>query len=293
MRDSFRVIEAIDADDERAADKALEHVLDERQSLRTVGETGESHGLDADRKDADAHRPLGKGEIKIVAVQAAFAREVAAEIEGVVSGLEADKIVFAERWHEALVVRQCGQHFRRWARDVKEEADTVLVAALAERLAERHQVIIMHPDEILRPEHIVQLAREVIIDTQIAAQIAARELGKVNAVVQDRPQHAIGEAVVVFLVVLLREIERDIGDLVVHNLPRCDLGARGDLPAPAEPDAGRVLEGPVHGDFQSAGVRLYIFRGNGDPIRDYDELRQERSSQLRDSLIAVKPTFPR
>jgi hypothetical protein len=61
-----------------------------------------------------------------VAVQTAFTREVAAEIEGVVSGLEADKVVFAERWNEALVVRQRGQHFRRWARDVKEEADTVL-----------------------------------------------------------------------------------------------------------------------------------------------------------------------
>jgi len=274
MPDPFRVIEAIDADDERAAGQALEHVPDERQSLRTVGEMGESHRLDADRKDIDAYRPLGNGEIKIVAVQAAFAREVAAEIKGVVSGLEADKVVFAERWNEALVVRQRGQHFRRWARDVKEEADTVLVAALAERLGERHQVIIMHADEILWPEHIVQFAREVIIDSQIAAQIATRELGKVNAVVQDRPQHAIGEAVVVFLVVLFRKIECNVGDLVVHYLLRCDLGARGDLPAPAEPDAGLVLERPVHGDFQSAGARLCIFLGNGDPIRDYDELRQ-------------------
>src|ERR1039457_3565665 len=34
MPDPFRVIEAIDADDERAAGQALEHVPDERQSLR-------------------------------------------------------------------------------------------------------------------------------------------------------------------------------------------------------------------------------------------------------------------
>jgi hypothetical protein len=48
-----------------------------------------------------------------------------------------------------------------------------------------------------------------------------------------------------------------------------------------------------HRDFQSAGVRLYIFLGNGDPIRGYDQLRQWRSSHFRDSLIAVKPTFLR
>ena len=70
---------------------------------------------------------------------------------------------------------------------MKEKADAILVPALAQRLGERHQMIIMHPDEIIRPEHLVQLAREVIIDTQIAAQIPARELGKIDAVVQDRP----------------------------------------------------------------------------------------------------------
>ena len=59
--------------------------------------------------------------------------------------------------------------------------------ALAQCLGERNQVIIMHPDEVIRPEHLVQLAREVIIDTQITAQIPARELGEIDAVMQDRP----------------------------------------------------------------------------------------------------------
>ena len=51
----------------------------------------------------------------------------------------------------------------------------------------RHQVIIMHPNNVIRPEHLVQLAREVIIDTQITAQIPARELGEIDAIMQDRP----------------------------------------------------------------------------------------------------------
>jgi hypothetical protein len=71
------------------------------------------------------------------------------------------------------VVGQCCQDFWRWARDVKEKADTILVPALAQSFGERHQVIIMHPDEVVRPEHLVQLACEVIIDAQIAAQIPA------------------------------------------------------------------------------------------------------------------------
>jgi hypothetical protein len=64
-------------------------------------------------------------------MQATFAREIAAEVEGVVAGLEADEVVFAERWHETLVVGQSGQHFWRRTRDVKKETDAVLVAAFA------------------------------------------------------------------------------------------------------------------------------------------------------------------
>src|SRR5580700_1499578 len=133
---------------------------------------GGGRGLDADREHVHPNRPVGDDEIEIAAVQAAFTREIAAEIESVIAGLEADEIVFAQRWNETLVVGQRSQYFGRWARDVKEKADAILVSALTQCLGERHQVIIMHPDEVIRPEHLVQLARKVIIDTQIAAQIA-------------------------------------------------------------------------------------------------------------------------
>jgi hypothetical protein len=100
-------------------------------------------------------RPIGEDEIEIVAVQAAFPREVTAEIEGIVAGLEADEIVFAKRWNETLVVRQRSKYFRRRARDVKEKADAVLVPTLAQCLSERNQVIVMHPNEVIRPEHLM------------------------------------------------------------------------------------------------------------------------------------------
>jgi hypothetical protein len=53
---------------------------------------------------------------------------------------------------------------------VKKKTDAILVPALAQRFGKRHQVIITHPDEVIRPEHLVQLARKVIIDTQITAR---------------------------------------------------------------------------------------------------------------------------
>ena len=79
------------------------------------------------------------------------------------------------------------------------------------------------------------MSGEEFVDAKIAAEIAAREFGKVEPVMQDRPQHAVGEAVVEFLVVFLAQIDGGIGDIVVLD----DLGVARivirDPPAPAEP----------------------------------------------------------
>src|SRR5262249_34906358 len=160
-----------------------------------------------------------------------------------------------------------------------EEADAVLVAELAQGLGKRHQVIIVHPNQIVRLQHLVDLVREIVVDTQVAGQIATGEFGKVDAVVQDRPQHPVGEAVVVFLVILLGEIGNDVGDLVFDDLAGLDLAARGDAATPAEPDSGRTLERGLDGNFEAAGARLAVLIRNGDPVRYYDEPRQYRSSQ--------------
>ena len=57
-------------------------------------------------------------------------------------------------------------------------------------------------------EQLLQIAREEFVDAEIAAEIAAREFGEIEPVMQDRPQHAVGEAVVEFLVVVLAQIDR-------------------------------------------------------------------------------------
>ena len=104
MRDPFRVIQAINPDDQRSAIEARDHALNERQSHRTLGKFGESRSFDADREHVDPNCPIGDDKIEIAAVQAAFARKISAEIEGVIASLEAHEIVFAKRWNETLVV---------------------------------------------------------------------------------------------------------------------------------------------------------------------------------------------
>jgi hypothetical protein len=75
-------------------------------------------------------------------------------------------------------------------------------------------------------------------------------------------------------VVFFGQIERDVGNFVMHDRLRRDLGVRGDLSAPAEPNARSLLKRSLYGDLKPAGARLSSFVGNGDPIRDNHELRQ-------------------
>ena len=88
----------------------------------------------------------------------------------------------------------------------------------------------------------------------------------------------IREAIVVFVMVLFGEIERDIGNPVVHDPLGIDLGASGDLSAPAEPNAGFLLKRRLDGDFKAAGASLCILVRDRDSVGDYDKLRQLRCS---------------
>ena len=78
-------------------------------------------------------------------------------------------------------------------------------------------MIVVHPDDVVGLQQIVQLIRKMRVDAPIAAEIAARKLREVEAIVQNRPQHPIGEAVVIFLIVGLDEVGHDIGQAAMLN----------------------------------------------------------------------------
>ena len=168
-----------------------------------------------------------------------------------------------------------------------EEADLVVVAALAQRLGERHQMIVMHPDDIVGLQQLLEFVGEEFVDAEITAEIAAREFGEVKPVMQDRPQHAVGEAVVEFLVVVLAQIDGGVSDVVVLGDLGRDLGSLVRHP-PLQPNHSPPRRRSVGRITTSSPPARALAIGHANSVRDYDEPRQYRSPQLRDSLIAVK-----
>ena len=218
-------------------------------------------GVDADRKGTDtslaaaiAEQELTIGCLEHTSARAAIlGKEIAHEIAHIDFGLEADQVVLEKEREQALIVRQHGNHLGGREGHVQEKAYPIGKTAFAQLVRDRDEVIIVHPNYVIGLHDFGELGGEMPVDSEIAAEVATRELGQVDAVVQDRPQHAVGEAVVIFLIILFRQIGDDVAPVEALEGVCRDLVRRDDLAAPAKPDAVDVLEDGGQRDLQAAG----------------------------------------
>ena len=116
-------------------------------------------------------------------------------------------------------------------------------------------MIVVHPDHVVGLEKGLQTVGEHLVDAEIARHLAAGELHEVEPVMQDRPQHPIGEAVVVLLEVAPRDVGGDVGDARMLELANLLLALGHGAAAPAEPDALVALEERAQHDLEATRPR--------------------------------------
>ena len=123
---------------------------------------------------------------------------------------------------------------------------------LAQLLAQRDQMIIVDPDQVVGLDQRRDRLGEALVDPLVAGAEAAVIFGKVDPVVEERPQGAIGVAVIIFVDVLLFEVDGRRGDAVVAV--QVDLAGErvGLLARPAEPQAARFPQRRRQRDRQPA-----------------------------------------
>src|SRR4051812_50216888 len=98
---------------------------------------------------------------------------------------------------------------------------------------------------------------------------------------QDRPEHTVGETVVVFLEISAREIGGDIGDAAMLDLAERLFALRTRPPAPTEPEALVALEERADHDLQAARARTGIPVRDGNAIGYDHYARHDPTSPLR------------
>ena len=130
-------------------------------------------------------------------------------------------------------------------------------------------VVVVDPDQVILGDDLFEFGGEMIVDAEIAAEIAPGEFRQIETIMQDRPQHAVGEAVVVFLVVVFGKVGDDILDVFVFDGLGFQFVSFGDLAAPAEPDAAVFLERRPQRDFKPASA-LGVNGWNGYAV-GYDD----------------------
>ena len=90
--------------------------------------------------------------------------------------------------------------------------DAVAQSRLAQRLGQAEQVIVVRPDQVVRPHQPRQRPGEQVVHPAIAVELRPVELRVADLVVQRRPQRAIGEAAIELIVVAARQVEREQRD---------------------------------------------------------------------------------
>jgi hypothetical protein len=149
------------------------------------------------------------------------------------------------------------------------------------RIRERDEVIVVHPDQIVRLNHRRHAGGETLVDPLIAEAEVALVLSQVDPVMEQRPQRRIGITVIVFLDVLRREVDGRHGDAAELTDLRLIARIVYFLARPAEPQAAGLFQRRRKRARQPAlRARLAARVGHRDPVRYDDEARHGFQSRF-------------
>ena len=218
LGDALGVVEPVDAEQDQAL------VALAREGIRAVGggELAEAMRVDADGVGGD-----------VLAVRGGQQR---AQLIAVARRLRADQLVGGERGGEVLVVRDRLPVLARRDRHVVEVAERTAPAEPLQLAAERDQLVVMHPDQVVGAQQRDQRQREAAVRGQVGRvlEMAARRL--IGETVQVRPERAVAEALVVVGDLPRGQVDGDVVDVARDGALRRRVRVAG-LPAPAEPEA--------------------------------------------------------
>jgi hypothetical protein len=103
---------------------------------------------------------------------------------------------------------------------------------------------------------------------------------EVDPAVENRPKHAIGESVAIFLDIVVRQVDLNIGYFVDFEGSRFTARLVGHLAAPAKPHAALIFERSFYRRRQFVSERgISLFRRH-DPVGYNDEPWGHATSQL-------------
>jgi hypothetical protein len=259
------IIQPVDADNQRAAIQALCEPIRGDAGCVPGGDGRETGDVDTDWRDHGLNVTAAMHETAVaVRLSAQKIDGALQECVAVAVGVKADDIARTQSVEQFLSARQGTKERRRHKRGVEEKSDALLHAEGAQFMANGEQLIVMHPDQVVRPKQRGKGRGECAVDGAIAGIIVLAKGNQAEPVQQQRVQRAIGETVVIATIIGLAEVDCGVGDATSLHDGRLRRGRGGAAPAPAEPERTRNY-GVCESDGKASGGGIAVTR-HRDPI---------------------------
>ncbi len=173
---------------------------------------------------------------------------------------------------------------------MEKEADGLLDAGPAQFGSQGNQVIVVHPDHVVRLKQRNQLAGKQRVDAAVRLVLPSAVGEVAQEIVQQGPQTIVTETVVIALEIALVQINGREGDIVLLDQPGIP-GFGGQRAAPAKPDTPPLGECRQHSHGQA--TRRAAGLAHAHPVGDGNQPAHSASSQERLKRMAplMMPTM--
>ncbi len=111
-------------------------------------------------------------------------------------GLESDVVGAEDSQEELLAARQDAEDLRGRERYVEEEPDRYVGIRLSEEAREKHEVVVVNPDEISGPETTEHGVPKALVGLDVGLPASRGELQKRGELVEEGPERLVGVALV-------------------------------------------------------------------------------------------------
>ncbi len=242
-RDALGVVEPVDPQHDGAATGIGADGLGARDHVGAVGQGVEALGVDAHRVNPQPRDPRPQRDAVVVSRQPEHLGDRGREVVAVLGDVEADQIGAQHALQDRGAPGQDAEDLGRRKRDVQEEADAGLGQLLADHGRGQGQLVVVDPDQVAGAMAAHDLVGEAAVDGPVDLPLALGvEPDLVEQVVEQRPQHAVREAVVVARDLVPGQLHRDRAQLAeaLGDELAC-LAAARQLTGPAQP------QGLAHG----------------------------------------------
>ena len=210
MRQTFRVVQPIDTEDQLlvrpepdfgACGVALAF-------LTVTSRFGERFNIDADGEGRDARaRRAGPDRTVWGEGPGVAGAEEVQHVAHVALRVQPNQIVGVEPIDELPVARHRHKGLRRWNGDMEKEANPTFDAVRAQVTTERKEVVVLHPDRVIGFHVLGDHLRQPLVHVLVGLLVAGPDRQKVGTSVKQGPQNRVRVALVIVLLLFLRQIE--------------------------------------------------------------------------------------